>query len=224
MIYNSFYLVENKIMSYKRSSLMQERMEQNRQMILQSARELIAQGGFKDAQIQAIAERSGVSSGLVYRYFDNKSQILIEVLGDAIQQEIQILNSIAASSLSAKQKLHKAVTTFVKRALNSPQLSYALMFEPVDPLIEHERFRSKQLIKQSINDILVEGKVNGEFGFEDLNTAALCVVGAMTFVVIEPLNPSKNVHFDQMYKDYFVKQIADFCVSGVSLTEDAAIR
>ncbi len=32
-------------MSYKRSSLMQERMEQNREAILQSARELIAQGG-----------------------------------------------------------------------------------------------------------------------------------------------------------------------------------
>ena len=193
-------------MSYKRSSLMQERMEQNRQTILQSARELIAQGGFKDAQIQAIAERAGVSSGLVYRYFDNKSQVLIEILAEAIQHEIQILNAIAASELSAKQKLHKAVTTFVKRALNSPQLSYSLMFEPVDPLIEHERFRSKQLIKQ--------------FGFEDLNTAALCVVGAMTFVVIEPLNPSKNVMFDQTYKDYFVKQIADFCVSGVCIAEE----
>jgi len=139
MIYNSFYLVENTIMSYKRSSLMQERMEQNRQTILQSARELIAQGGFKDAQIQAIAERAGVSSGLVYRYFDNKSQVLIEILAEAIQHEIQILNAIAASELSAKQKLHKAVTTFVKRALNSPQLSYSLMFEPVDPLIEHEK-------------------------------------------------------------------------------------
>ena len=207
-------------MSYKRSSLMQERMEQNRQTILQSARELIAQGGFKDAQIHAIAERAGVSSGLVYRYFDNKSQVLIEILAEAIQHEIQILNAIAASELSAKQKLHKAVTTFVKRALYSPQLSYSLMFEPVDPLIEHERFRSKQLIKQSINQILAEGKINGEFGFEDLNTAALCVVGAMTFVVIEPLNPSKNVMFDQTYKDYFVKQIADFCVSGVCIAEE----
>ena len=76
-------------MSYKRSSLMQERMEQNRQTILQSARELIASGGIKDAQIQAIAERAGVSSGLVYRYFENKSQVLIEVLSAAIQHEIQ---------------------------------------------------------------------------------------------------------------------------------------
>ena len=204
-------------MSYKRSSLMQERMEQNREAILQSARELIAQGGIKDAQIQAIAERAGVSSGLVYRYFDNKSQVLIEVLSEAIQHEVKILNHIAESELSSKQKLDKAVTTFVKRAMNSPQLAYSLMFEPVDAELEHERFRSKQLIKQSIKEILAAGKINGEFGFEDLNTAALCVVGAMTFVVIEPLNPSRNVMFDQNYKDYFVKQIAEFCVNAVQV-------
>lgn len=209
-------------MSYKRSSLMQERMEQNRQAILQSARELIAQGGIKDAQIQAIAERAGVSSGLVYRYFDNKSQVLIEVLSEAIQHEVKILNHIAESELSSKQKLNKAVTTFVKRAMNSPQLAYSLMFEPVDAELEHERFRSKQLIKQSMKEILAAGKINGEFGFEDLNTAALCVVGAMTFVVIEPLNPSRNVMFDQNYKDYFVKQIAEFCVNAVQVQEEKA--
>lgn len=199
---------------------MQERMEQNREAILQSARELIAQGGIKDAQIQAIAERAGVSSGLVYRYFDNKSQVLIEVLSEAIQHEVKILNHIAESELSSKQKLDKAVTTFVKRAMNSPQLAYSLMFEPVDAELEHERFRSKQLIKQSIKEILAAGKINGEFGFEDLNTAALCVVGAMTFVVIEPLNPSRNVMFDQNYKDYFVKQIAEFCVNAVHVQEE----
>lgn len=201
---------------------MEERMQQNRQTILLSARELIASGGIKDAQIQAIAERSGVSSGLVYRYFENKSQVLIEVLSAAILHEIQILNQIAASQeLNAKQKLHKAVSTFLKRALNSPQLSYSLMFEPVDAVLEHERFRSKQLIKQSINEILAEGKISREFEFEDLNTASLCVVGAMTFAVIEPLNPSRGVKFDQSYKDYFVTQIADFCVNAVQRQSDA---
>ncbi|WP_139852106.1 TetR/AcrR family transcriptional regulator [Acinetobacter pullicarnis] len=202
-------------MSYKRSSLMQERMEQNRQTILQSARELIASGGIKDAQIQAIAERAGVSSGLVYRYFENKSQVLIEVLSAAIQHEIQILNSIAQSEQGPEVKLRKAVTTFVKRAMNSPQLAYSLMFEPVDPGLEHERFRSKQLIKESIIEILSEGKASGEFEFQDLNTAALCVVSTMTFVVIEPLSPSQYAKFDQSYIDFFVKQIADFCVNAV---------
>ena len=143
-------------MSYKRSSLMQERMEQNRNAILDSARELIAHGGFKEASIQAIAERAGVSTGLVYRYFENKSQILIEVLSAAIRREVEILDHIAKSDLTPKQKLQKSVTTFVKRAMNSPQLAYSLMFEPVDPEMEHERFRSKQLIKQSIKEILVD--------------------------------------------------------------------
>ncbi|OTG92803.1 TetR/AcrR family transcriptional regulator [Acinetobacter sp. ANC 3832] len=206
-------------MSYKRSSLMQERMEQNRKTILQSARELIAQGGFKDAQIQAIADRAGVSSGLVYRYFTNKSQVLIEILFEAITIEVDILNHIAAGELNATQKLHKAVTTFVRRAMNSPQLAYSLMFEPVDPEIEHARFRTKQMIKESIQEILAEGKASGEFEFEDLNTVALCVVGAMTFVVIEPLNPSRNAKLDDTGKNYFVKQIADFCVNAVQLQE-----
>lgn len=199
---------------------MQERMEQNKQTILQSARDLIMQGGLKDAQIQAIADLSGVSSGLVYRYFTNKNQILKEVLSKAINHEVGILNTIATrEDLNAQQKLNKAVTIFVKRALNSPQLSYSLMFEPVDPEIEHARFHSKQLIKQAINTILAEGKINGEFVFEDLNTVALCIVGAMTYVVIEPLNPSRNVRFDDIYKKYFVEQIADFCLKAVQPQE-----
>ena len=202
-------------MNYKRSSLMQERMEQNRKSILNSARKLISERGVKDAQIQIIAEQAGVSSGLVYRYFDNKSQVLIEVLSEAINTELLVIDAITESDLTAEQKLHKAVTTFVKRALNSPQLAYSLMFEPVDSLVEHERFRVKQLIKQSIIKILADGNASGEFVLEDLNTTALCVVGAMTFVVVEPLDPAQNTKFDQQHKDYFSKQIADFCVDAV---------
>jgi len=194
---------------------MQERMEQNRKSILSSARKLISEGGFKDAQIQTIAEQAGVSSGLVYRYFDNKSQVLIEVLSEAINTELLVIDAITESDLTAEQKLHKAVTTFVKRALNSPQLAYSLMFEPVDSLVEHERFRVKQLIKKSIIKILADGNASGEFVLEDLNTTALCVVGAMTFVVVEPLDPAQNTKFDQQHKDYFSKQIADFCVDAV---------
>jgi AcrR family transcriptional regulator len=194
---------------------MQERMQQNRQSILHSARELIAYGGFKEASVQTIAERAGVSTGLVYRYFESKNKILIEVLSAAIRHEVEILNQIVKMDLSAKQKLEKSVATFVKRAMHSPQLAYSLIFEPVDSEMEHARFQSKQLIKQTIQEVLAEGKNNGTFTFEDINIAALGIVGAMTFVVIEPLNPSHNVVFDQAYIDHFVQQIADFCVNAV---------
>ena len=48
---------------------MQARMAQNRHTIFQAARGLIAVGGFKEAQMAAIAEQAGVSTGLIYRYF-----------------------------------------------------------------------------------------------------------------------------------------------------------
>ncbi|HDI1583149.1 TPA: TetR/AcrR family transcriptional regulator, partial [Acinetobacter baumannii] len=34
-------------------------------------------------------------------------------------------------------------------------------------------------------------------------------------VVVEPLDPAQNTKFDHAYKDYFSKQIADFCVDAV---------
>ena len=34
-------------------------------------------------------------------------------------------------------------------------------------------------------------------------------------VVIEPLSIAKTNRFDQTYKEYFVKQIADFCLQAV---------
>lgn len=84
-------------MTYKRSALMQNRIEQNKQAIFAATKQLIGQGGFKNAQITAIAENAGVSNGLVYRYFKNKSQLMLNVLTEVSDAEIGILNSIADS-------------------------------------------------------------------------------------------------------------------------------
>jgi len=191
---------------------MEERMAQNRLAILQATRDLTARGGFKDAQINAIAELAGISSGLVYRYFNSKNQLLVEVLTDAAMQEIRILESIYREDLPPKEKLFKAVTAFVKRALTGPQLAYSLIFEPVDVAIEIERVRVKQLIKNAIIDILKEGQESRDFSFDDVNTAALCIVGAMTFAVVEPIDPARRKKFD---KQDFVRYVAEFCLQAV---------
>ena len=58
--------------------------------------------------------------------------------------------------------------------------------------IEIERVRVKQPIKNAIIDILKEGQESGDFSFDDVNTAALCIVGAMTFAVVEPIDPARR--------------------------------
>ena len=105
---------------------MQARMEQNRHTIFQAARGLIAEGGFKEAQMAAIAEQAGVSTGLIYRYFSNKTQLMVEILNDAVSSEIVILNDIAKRPETAEANLHAAVTAFVRRALTGPWFSRCL--------------------------------------------------------------------------------------------------
>lgn len=199
-------------MNYKRSALMQERLRQNREAILQAAKQLISQGGIKDAQIQAMADLAGVSNGLVYRYFDNKNHIIIEVLSEAIMRETDILKQIAGQEGPAQDKLHKAVRVFVKRALSNPKLAYSLMLEPADAAVEEARFKSKQIVKEAIEHILKEGQAQAVFEFEDVSVTAQCIVGAMTFAVIEPLSLNPQA----MNKEVFSTQVADFCLKAVN--------
>lgn len=201
--------------TYKRSSMMQARMAQNRHTIFQAARSLIAVGGFKEAQMAAIAEEAGVSTGLIYRYFSNKTQLMVEILTDAVTQEITILNGIAQRPETAHHNLHAAVTAFVRRALTGPQLAYAFMAEPVDTQVEAERILCKQRFANVFKDILVCGVENQEFVVDDVETAAACVVGAMTEAVISPITPTTTTNHD---KQRIAAAIADFCVRAVCKT------
>ena len=60
-------------MAYRRSALMEERLASNRERILAAARQLIAQGGYREAQIAAVAAEAGMSTGVIYRYFRSKA-------------------------------------------------------------------------------------------------------------------------------------------------------
>ena len=45
--------------------------------IIASAKELATEGGYDAVQMRAVAERSGVALGTVYRYFPSKNHLLV---------------------------------------------------------------------------------------------------------------------------------------------------
>lgn len=53
-----------------------------REEIVVAALELIAERGFHDAPMAMIAERAGVGAGTIYRYFENKEILIIELYGE----------------------------------------------------------------------------------------------------------------------------------------------
>lgn len=54
-----------------------------RQRILEAARSLVLEKGYRNATMRQICTRSGMSSGAIYHYFSGKDEIVAEALGEA---------------------------------------------------------------------------------------------------------------------------------------------
>lgn len=64
----------------KKRVFQQERAERTYRAILAAAAKVFPKRGFEGAQVPDIARAAGVSVGIVYRYFDDKREIFLEML------------------------------------------------------------------------------------------------------------------------------------------------
>ncbi|HEY0335023.1 MAG TPA: TetR/AcrR family transcriptional regulator [Stenotrophomonas sp.] len=199
-------------MAYKRSPLMEERLAGNRQRILHAARGLVAEGGYRNAPVTAVAAAAGVSTGQIYRHFPSKADLFVEVLTAAVETEIAILRAIAGEPLPAPVRLRKAVESFVRRALAGPGLAYAFIAEPVEAEVDAERIRCRRLLGEVFRDLLAEGVEAGELPAQDLDASAACIVGAYTEALVGPIAPSRDSPRDG---ERLVEAICGFCLRAV---------
>jgi len=176
-------------LAYRRSDSMEQRIAQTRARILRATRQLVARGGFRGAQVAAIAADAGVSTGLIYRYFPSKAELFVEVLTEAIEAEIVVLRGAASCHTCARDQLGAAITAFVRRALAGPMLAYAFIAEPVDPEVDAERIRGRRRLGEVFANILREGITRGEFPAQDADVTAACIVGAFTEALVGPVAP-----------------------------------
>ena len=208
-------------MAYRRSALMEERLASNRERILAAARERVAEGGFREAQIAAVAETAGLSTGLIYRYFKSKGELFVEVLDAAVKHELEILTAIVKGSGAARDRLYAAVESFTRRALTGPNLAYAFIAEPAEAEVDRARIRARKKFGDLFKAILKEGIAAGEFAEQDLDTTAACIVGAYTEALVGPIGPSRTGVKD---REKLIAAISEFCVRAVSQPAAAVTR
>lgn len=200
-------------MKYQRSELMQQRLAENRSRILLAARRLVASGGFRAASVTAVARNAGLSTGALYRYFPSKSELLVEVLTDAVSNEVAILKEIIERPETATQRLRAAVRSFATRALEGRQLAYAFIAEPTDPEVEAARILCREDFGEVFKSILRAGIDNNEFRKQSVDVSAACIVGAFTEALVRPVaSTSQRSGADTE----LAQSIEDFCLYAVA--------
>jgi AcrR family transcriptional regulator len=198
-------------MVYRRSPAMQERLDGNRRRIVLTTRRLIAIGGLRATSMTTVAREAGLSTGALYRYFRSRSELLVEVLSDAVAHEVQILRSIVGQPGPATLRLQAAVGSFARRALAGPNLAYAFIAEPAEREVEAARLVCRAQFGEVFRDLLREGIALGEFPAQSVDISAACIVGAFTEALVRPVAPLTDQPTPPESAP-LVKSIVEFCV------------
>jgi AcrR family transcriptional regulator len=163
-----------------------------RERLLLAAQELIEEDGYGAASVLAIARRAGVAAGTLYRHFTSKEELFVELFRNACDREVEAMRAAAAEMPQGASHVERLVTvlqTFAARALRRPRLAWALLAEPVDPLVDAERLAYRERYRAMAARILAAGIEAGELPEQDPDLTAAALIGACGEALVGPLSP-----------------------------------
>jgi AcrR family transcriptional regulator len=197
-------------MAYRETASVRARKDGVRQSILEAARGLVGQGGFRAAQMAAVAARAGIATGTVYRYFPTQAELFAEVFRSSSQREVDAMQAAVAQAGSCTERLALAVRTFIARALRNRRLAYALIAEPVDSQVEAERLEYRRAYARVLEKLLDEGLASREFVAQDVRITAAALVGVLGEALLGPL-----LRAGPTVREAAADAITDLCLRAV---------
>ncbi|ADU46931.1 TetR/AcrR family transcriptional regulator [Intrasporangium calvum] len=144
----------------------QERMQRRRVEIIQAAVELFQELGFHAATTHQVAERAGLSVGLIYQYFGNKEDLLRSVIVDILGQfRDRIPSAIAAAGPDPVARLRAGYRAYVD-VIDENREGALLTYREGLTLSPDGRDEIKKLEIETaapLRDVILEGIASGAF-------------------------------------------------------------
>lgn len=137
--------------------------------------------------MQAIAARAGVAAGTLYRHFPSKAELFVHLFREVCDRE--------AAAMEAEDDVEEVLVVFAERALRNPRLAWALIAEPVDPLVDAERLVYRRRYASHLAGLLAADGVPSP----ELTAAAL--VGGVAEALVGPLAPTAPAIDDTLLHD-----------------------
>ena len=191
-----------------------------REQLVEAASRLLEEGGYAAASVQAIADRVGVAAGALYRHFPSKAELFVEVFREMASRDQAAIDE-AASGGSCLERLEAAIATHARRALRHRRLAWALLYEPVHPLVDAERLVSRRKYARHMAGLLRQGIAAGELPEQDVELSAAALVGAIAESLVGPLSP---VGGQVASADEIIATLVRFCRRSVGAPDSAALR
>src|SRR5690554_7750151 len=201
-------------MAYRETASVRARKEAARDRILAAALQLVSQKGFSAVSVSDVAELAGVATGSVYRHFASKAELFSHVFRSASQREVDQVAQAVSQPGTAGERLQAALTRFGRRALRGKQLAWALIAEPIDPLVDLDRLEYRRRYAKVFEWVIQEGVQNQEFPPQDARVASAALVGAIAEALVVPLAPHPADHPQDDHQ--LIQSILKFCIRAIT--------
>ncbi|PKM31819.1 MAG: TetR family transcriptional regulator [Gammaproteobacteria bacterium HGW-Gammaproteobacteria-11] len=210
-------------MPYRLTKTRVERDQALREHILDCALEQVTEGGFTALTMSALAKAAGIATGSLYRHFPGKGALAAEVFVRATRVEIDTLKAQFFSKGNAAQRLRLGLAQFVGRAWQSRQLAHALIAEPLDPEVDHERLRYRAAYADLFAKLIQQGNEDGSFEVSNIPVTAACLVGAIAESLIGPLSPQARAlrasGLPSESLENYTRALSRFCLRALGAKE-----
>ncbi len=152
--------------------------EATRQRIIHEAAIEFARHGFDVANINTIAEQSGIGKGTIYLYFENKRELFLAMLRSIAQTQLTLIRTALASEGDLRQRLQRLFLAFVQQA--SAERDYFNVYMSalygVNRAFQAEATKLLRDYVAVIALMLEESRARGELRNIDVEATALMVL------------------------------------------------
>ncbi|MDR1543180.1 MAG: TetR/AcrR family transcriptional regulator [Prevotellaceae bacterium] len=186
--------------------------QKTRSLLVNVARELFAQKGKENVIMNDIAQKSGKSRRILYRYFNNKNEIYLAVIENELDILVERLSEICARNISPVKKLEAYIFTrfeIIKEAITRNGSLKADFFRDI---YEVEKSRRPIDVKEirMLKQIIESGIADGSFRVSSAQWTAMIMLYALKGIEAPYLNTTIGNNIRDRRG-----QIMDFLLNGM---------
>ncbi|PZT71091.1 TetR/AcrR family transcriptional regulator [Streptomyces sp. SW4] len=174
-------------MPYRKTPAEVRRLEAARDHLVSCATAVVAEVGWAQASVTAVADAAGIAAGSVYQHFPSKAALAVEVFRRAAGREVDVLGQVLRGDGDPVERLAAGVRVFARRALENRGLAYALLAAPAEPAVGAERLDHRRRYRALFAEVIREGVADGTLPPQDAEITAAALTGAVGEILVAPL-------------------------------------
>ncbi|MEU6945125.1 TetR family transcriptional regulator [Streptomyces sp. NPDC046316] len=185
-------------MAYRKTPAELARLRDAREHLVQHATDVVAEVGWAQASVSAVAAAAGMAAGSVYQHFPSKAALAVEVFRRASGREVEVLGEVLRGPGDPVERLTHGVEVFARRSFERRGLAYALLAAPAEPAVGAERLEFRRRYRTLFAEVVSEGVAAGLLPPQDAQVTAAALTGAIGEVLVDPLGAPGGSSAEQL--------------------------